>query len=163
MILNLPSFLKHHNPTTSTTTTNTQQNILHNFNFTNQNLCNFRFFPPPPPPKKKNNQDTKIQWGFINKALIKPHVSGGGGIAYLWRFSRGALIQVEEIETFGDHLRARVDVPAGWITLKNTATGKCLGPLKKRFLHGGWSAGFGRNRCEQIANLKEELIWCMGM
>ena len=38
--------------------------------------------------------------------------------------NEGALIQVEEIETFGDHLRARVDVPAGWITLKNTATGK---------------------------------------
>ena len=48
----------------------------------------------------------------------------------------GALIQVEEIETFGDHLRARVDVPAGWITLRNTATGKCLGVLK-RLVKGG--------------------------
>eukprot|EP00434_Breviolum_minutum_P040304 symbB.v1.2.035811.t1/scaffold4909.1/size33066/1 len=38
--------------------------------------------------------------------------------------NEGALIQVEEVETFGDHLRARVDVPAGWITLRNTATGK---------------------------------------
>lgn len=68
----------------------------------------------------------------------------------------GALIQVEEIETFGDHLRARVDVPAGWITLKNTATGKCLGVLKRLEKGGFWELGFGTKRCEGWANLKEK-------
>ena len=92
-------------------TTNIAQ--LHNFNTKSLQLSGVFLVFLPPKKKKQPKQGT----------------SGAPPLT-------GALIQVEEIETFGDHLRARVDVPAGWITLRNTATGKCLGVLK-RLVKGG--------------------------